>query len=74
MGQHQAKLNRPLLLSVPPTAIVQAAGSPRTRASLLSARTGQTVKVWTMPATATLKTQRGDDLALTAALVLLKGP
>jgi hypothetical protein len=74
MGQHQTKLNRPLLLTVPPTAIVQAAGSPRTKASLLSARTGQAVKVWTMPATATLKTQRGDDLALTAALVLLKGP
>ena len=74
MGQHQTKLNRPVLLNVPPTTVVQAAGSPRTTVSLLSARKGQTVKVWTMPATATARTQRGDDLALTAALVLLKGP
>src|SRR5204862_680699 len=39
MGQRQTKLNRPVLLNVPPTAIVQAAGSPPTKASLLSART-----------------------------------
>ena len=74
MSQHQTKLNRPLLLNVPAAAVVQSSGSPSRTASLLSARTGQTVKVWTMPATATLKTERGDDLALTAALVLLKSP
>jgi hypothetical protein len=74
MSQHQTKLNRPLLLNVPTTAVVQSSGSPPRTASLLGARTGQTVKVWTMPATATLKTERGDDLALTAALVLLKSP
>jgi hypothetical protein len=28
--------------------------------------------VWTMPSTTSLKTERGDDLALEAALVLLK--
>jgi hypothetical protein len=72
MGQHQTKLNRPLLLNVPDTTVVQStSGSP---ASILSVRKGQTVKVWTMPSTASLKTERGDDLALDAALVLLKTP
>jgi hypothetical protein len=33
---------------------------------------GQTVKIWTMPAMASLKTERGDDLSLEAALVMLK--
>jgi DUF917 family protein len=70
MGQRQTRLNRPLLLNVPDTTVVQTTnGSP---ATILSARKGQTVKVWTMPSTASLKTERGDDLALTAALVLLK--
>jgi murein DD-endopeptidase MepM/ murein hydrolase activator NlpD len=70
MGQRQTKLNRPLLLNVPDTTVVQTTnGSP---ATILSARKGQMVKVWTMPSTASLKTERGDDLALTAALVLLK--
>jgi hypothetical protein len=73
MGQHQTKLRRPLLLNVPDTAIVQSTnGSSTTKTTILSARLGQTVKVWTMPATASLKTERGDDLSLDAALVLLK--
>jgi murein DD-endopeptidase MepM/ murein hydrolase activator NlpD len=75
MGQHQTKLKRPLLLNVPATAVVQSTngGAPR-KSSILNARPGQTVKVWTMPATASLKMERGDDLALNAALVLLKSP
>jgi Peptidase family M23 len=75
MGQHQTRLKRPLLLNVPQTAIVQSTngGAPR-KSTILNARSGQTVKVWTMPATANLKTERGDDLALNAALVLLKTP
>ena len=73
MGQRQTRLRRPLLLNVPNTAIVQSTnGSSTRKTTLLSARQGQTVKVWTMPATASLKTERGDDLALEAALVLLK--
>jgi hypothetical protein len=73
MGQHQTKLRRPLLLNVPDTAIVQStSGSSTRRTTILTARVGQTVKVWTMPATASLKTERGDDLSLDAALVLLK--
>jgi hypothetical protein len=74
MRQHQTKLNRPLLLNIPAATVVRSSGSPPRTASLSSARKGQTVKVWTMPATASLKTERGDDLALTAALVLLKSP
>jgi murein DD-endopeptidase MepM/ murein hydrolase activator NlpD len=73
MGQHQTRLRRPVLLNVPDTAVVQSTiGSSTRKATILSARIGQTVKVWTMPATASLKTERGDDLSLSAALVLLK--
>jgi hypothetical protein len=75
MGQHQTRLKRPLLLNVPQTAVVQSTNGGATRKStILNARPGQTVKVWTMPATASLKTERGDDLSLNAALVLLKSP
>jgi murein DD-endopeptidase MepM/ murein hydrolase activator NlpD len=75
MGQHQTSLKRPLLLNVPATAIVQSTnGGVVRKTTIVSARPGQTVKVWTMPATASLKTERGDDLALNAALVLLKTP
>ena len=73
MGQHQTRLRRPLLLNVPNTAVVQSTnGSTTRKTTIVSALKGQTVKVWTMPATASLKTERGDDLSLTAALVLLK--
>jgi murein DD-endopeptidase MepM/ murein hydrolase activator NlpD len=73
MGQHLSRLNKPLLLNVPDTAVVQSTNGRSTRkTTITSARKGQTVKVWTMPATASLKTERGDDLALDAALVLLK--
>jgi hypothetical protein len=73
-GQHQ-KLRRSLVLNVPSSAVIQSVKGTTTRnTSLLNAQRGQTVKVWTMPATASLKTERGDALALEAALVLLKAP
>jgi hypothetical protein len=72
MGQRQTKLNRPVLLSVPTSTVVQSAGPTRSPVALVSAKKGQSLKVWTMPSTATMRTERGDDLALSAALVLLK--
>jgi hypothetical protein len=75
MGQRQTRLRRPLLLNVPEATVVQSTSASATRrTTILSAKKGQVVKVWTMPATATLKTERGDDLALSAGLVLLKAP
>jgi murein DD-endopeptidase MepM/ murein hydrolase activator NlpD len=75
MGQRQTRLSRALLLNVPGTAVVQSTtGTSTRRTTITNARPGQTVKVWTMPATASLKTERGDDLSLSAALVLLKQP
>lgn len=73
MGQHQARLGRPLLLNVPDTAVVQSTNSSSTKkTTILSAYKGEKIKVWTMPSTASLKTERGDDLSLDAALVLLQ--
>jgi len=64
-----------LLLNVPARAVVQSTnGGAIRKSTILNARPGQSVKVWTMPAPASLKTERGDDLALNAALVLLKTP
>jgi hypothetical protein len=72
MGQHQS-IKRSIVLNVPATAVVQSVkGSNARNTTLTSAQAGQTVKVWTMPATTSLKTERGDALALDAALVLLK--
>ena len=66
----QTKLTRTLTVSVPPTATVKQNGVPGA-ARLLSAYAGQPVVVWTVPAFATLKAERGDDGALTAALIEL---
>jgi peptidase M23-like protein len=75
MGQHQTRLKRPLLLNIPAAVVVQSTNGTTTRSTtILSAHPGQTVKVWTMPAVASLKSERGDNLALSAALVLLKTP
>ncbi len=72
MGQHQS-VKRALTLNVPLTAVVQSVAGPKARTTTLAAAVkGQAVKVWTMPATASLKTERGDPLSLEAALVLLK--
>jgi hypothetical protein len=74
MRQHQAKLRRMLLVDVPSSALVQTVtkiGGPGTPATLADADTGQTVDIWTAVAPATLRAERGDDLALGASLVSL---
>src|SRR5262249_1395504 len=70
-GRLQLKnLLRPLTVTVPATAVVQLKGTTGV-ARLLTAYEGQPVVVWTQPGLATLKAERGDDGALTAALVQL---
>jgi len=66
------KLNRPIAVTVPATALVQTiAPTLRTVASVTLATKGQQVVVWTQPAPTTLKAQRADDGALTSALIQL---
>jgi len=68
------KLNQAVTLNVPATALVQsvdANGALRTLTSIMLAAKGQKVVVWTQPAPATLKAQRGDPGALSAALIQL---
>jgi len=70
----QTKLNQPVTLNVPATALVQsvdANGALRTLASIMLAVKGEKVVVWTQPAPASLKAQRADPGALTAALIQL---
>ena len=69
------KLNQTITLNVPASAVVQLLGpsAPRVVSSLAAAEPGQKVTVWTQPALATLKAERGDDGALTAALIQLSG-
>ena len=76
MNQRLTKLKQTLTLTVPPTALVQSVakiggGVTSKFASLENARKGAPVIVWTQPALATLKAQRGDDGALGAALIQL---
>jgi len=76
MRQHQSQLKRKLLVSVPADATVQRvprAGARGTPTTLDTARPKQQVEIWTAAAPATLKAQRGDDLALSASLVSLIG-
>jgi hypothetical protein len=68
------KLNRTIALGVPETALLQGlsgSGAFRTVSSLALAQKGDKVVVWTQPATATLKAERGDDDVLSAALIQL---
>jgi hypothetical protein len=67
------KLNRTIALDVPETALLQslASGASRATTSLTLAQKGDKVVVWTQPAPATLKAERGDDDALVAALIQL---
>jgi hypothetical protein len=66
------KLNRPVTLAVPETALVQTiVPTVRTIASVTLASKGQKVVVWTQPAPSTLKAQRADDGVLSAALIQL---
>jgi hypothetical protein len=74
MHQRQTKLKRKVVVEVPDSALVQTVakfGGPGTAATLAEADTGQKVDLWTAVAPATLKAQRGDDLALSASLVSL---
>jgi hypothetical protein len=77
MGQKQTRLKRLLLVAVAPDAFVQLVpkiGAPGTAATMADAQPKQQVDIWTAPAPATLKAQRGDDLALSASLVSLVSP
>jgi hypothetical protein len=77
MRQRQSNLKRKLLVLVPETATVQTVTKPGVEGmptSLASAKVGQRVVVVTSRAPTTLKAQRGDDLALRAALVSLVAP
>jgi peptidase M23-like protein len=77
MGQRQSNLKRKLLVLVPETATVQTVTKPGVEGmptSLAHAKVGQRVVVVTSRAPATLKAQRGDDLALSAASVSLVAP
>jgi Peptidase family M23 len=66
------KLNRPITVSVPESSLVQTVTPMlRTVASVTLATRGQKIVVWTQPAPTTLKAQRGDDGALSAALIQL---
>jgi Peptidase family M23 len=73
-GLTQTKLNRALAITVPETTIVQSlspGGALRTVADVTLATKGQKVVVWTLPAPTTLKAERGDDGALSSALIQL---
>jgi hypothetical protein len=77
MRQRQSKLGRKLLVNVPSSATVQTvskSGGPGRKTKLTSAKKGQAIDLWTQVAPTTLKAQRGDDLALSASLVLLISP
>jgi hypothetical protein len=73
-GMTLTRLNRTVAVTVPETTVVQSLGSAgtlRTTTNLTLATKGDKVVVWTQPAPASLKAQRGDDGALAAALVQL---
>ena len=73
-GLTLTKLNRTITLSVPETTIVQSlspTGTMRTIANVSLAEKGQKVLIWTLPAPATLKAERGDDGVLSSALIQL---
>jgi Peptidase family M23 len=66
------KLNRPITVAVPETAMVQSLGPTgvlRSVSNVTLAQRGAKVVVWTQPAPTTLRAQRGDDGALAAALI-----
>ena len=73
-GLTQTKLNRTLAVTVPETTVVQSlspGGALRTVADVTLSTKGQKVVVWTLPAPTTLKAERGDDGALSSALIQL---
>src|SRR3989454_6727202 len=73
-GLMLTKLNRTIALTVPEATVVQTlsgTGALRTVANVTLAEKGQKIVVWTQPAAATLKAQRGDDGVLSSALIQL---
>jgi len=73
MGQHVSGLRKTLVLDAS-NAVVQrvvSRGNHARNVNLLSAKKGQPVKLWTSPEATTPAVQRGDDLALQAAMILL---
>ena len=73
-GLTLTKLNRVITLTVPETTTIETlspTGALRTVASVTLAEKGQKILVWTLPATATLKAERGDDGVLSSALIQL---
>jgi hypothetical protein len=70
----QTKLNRVISVAVPETTMIQSLGPTgvlRAISNVTLAQKGDKVVLWTQPAPATLKAQRGDDGALAAALIQL---
>ena len=68
------KVNRPIAVTVPDTTVVQSLGPTgvmRTVTNVTLAAKGQKVTLWTTPAPASLKAQRGDDGVLSSALIQL---
>jgi hypothetical protein len=75
-GLTLTKLNRTIALTVPETTLVQslsATGASRAVASVMLAEKGEKIVVWTQPAPASLKAQRGEDGVLSSALIQLTG-
>lgn len=73
-GLTQTKLNRVITLTVPDATTIESlspTGTLRTIASVTLAGKGQKIVVWTLPAPATLKAERGDDGVLSSALIQL---
>jgi hypothetical protein len=73
-GLTLTKLNRAITLTVPDATTIESlspTGSLRTIASVTLAEKGQKIVVWTVPAPATLKAERGDDGVLSSALIQL---
>jgi peptidase M23-like protein len=73
-GVTLTKLNQSVTLTVPATALVQSAdanGFLHAVANITVATKGEKAVVWTQPAPASLKAERADPGALTAALVQL---
>jgi hypothetical protein len=75
-GVSLTKLNQSVTVSVPAGALVQSAdanGFLHAVANIALASKGEKAVVWTQPAPASLKAERGDDGVLVAGLVQLSG-
>jgi hypothetical protein len=73
-GRTARKIDQPLVVSVPADTVIQGAPANGRGGKVLTldqAKAGTNVVVWTLPAVATLKAERGDDEAITAALILV---